>query len=345
MGNININMDSLKQKKEWKRHKIQEGVNIVRFLPPFGAESNGYPYRKWNVIWGLVDPTNGRKRPFASPITIENRCPVYEYLKLLKAKVEALKADLIKQGKNEEEIKERLKDTNAFIASLTPKKIYAWNAVDKSGTVGILELKATAHKAVTELMTQYINDYNQDPTSLGNTPEDSGLWFAITRSGMGLKTEYKVAKNQAMVKVNGIPSYQDDRSHLPEAVASGYEKLGYDLANIYQKKTYDQIKEILLANLYYQVQENADLKIDGFYVDLGANGEGAKVQAPAAQASVQQTPITKGATAPKIKLEVPAEVEDDEDDEVYVAKTTPVKATASNDTDDLLKMADDIFNN
>ena len=340
MATISINMDSLKQKKEWKRHKIQDGVNILRFLPPFGPEANGYPYRKWNIIWGLIDPMNGRTRPFASSITTENKCPVYEYLKLLKAKVEVIKAELLGQGKTEEEVKERLKETNAFISQINPKKIYAWNAVDKSGTVGIAELKTKAHKALTELMATYISEYNQDPTSLGSTVDDSGVWFAITRTGSNLQTEYKVAKNQAMVKINGIPSYQDDRTALPEAVAKDYEKNGYDLANIYQKKTYDQLKEILIANISHFAQENSDLKIDGFYIEAAPMAQVVKAATttPTVITAPQPAPV-KAPVVPKIKIEVPVEADDEEEE---VAVTMP---KTSSDTDDLLKMADDIFNN
>ncbi len=145
MAKISINQDSLKPKREWKRHKVKEGSNIFRLLPPFGDESNGYPYRKWMVIWGLNDPESGRMRPYASSITSsEKACPVMEYVDALKKKVEVKKAQLQAAGTSEAEIKEALKPLNKVISNLRPKTVFAWNAVDKAGTLGLLEVKSTA---------------------------------------------------------------------------------------------------------------------------------------------------------------------------------------------------------
>ena len=83
---IKINLDSLKTRREWKRHKVKDGSNVYRILPPFGEASNGYPYRKWQIIWGLQDPESGRARPFASSMTSEKKCPVTEYVTALKKK-------------------------------------------------------------------------------------------------------------------------------------------------------------------------------------------------------------------------------------------------------------------
>src|ERR1035437_8675417 len=106
---IKLNLDSLKSRKEWKRHKVKDGHNIYRILPPFGEASNGYPYRKWQIIWGLTDPESGRARPFASSMTSEKRCPVTEFAASLKKRAETMKAQLQASGASEEEAKVRLK--------------------------------------------------------------------------------------------------------------------------------------------------------------------------------------------------------------------------------------------
>ena len=43
---IKINLDSLKTRREWRRHKVKDGHNVFRILPPFGEKSNGFPYKK-----------------------------------------------------------------------------------------------------------------------------------------------------------------------------------------------------------------------------------------------------------------------------------------------------------
>jgi hypothetical protein len=178
-GKIKINMDSLKSRREWKRHKVKDGHNVYRILPPFGESSNGYPYRKWQIIWGLFDPESGRARPFASSMTSEKKCPVTEYVGLLKKKAETLKSQLATAGISEEESKERLSALNKLISDLNPKTTYIYNAADKAGEVGLLELKSTAHKKIKTEMSEYIQTYNQDPTSLNSEETDSGVLVEI----------------------------------------------------------------------------------------------------------------------------------------------------------------------
>ena len=322
MSNIKINLDSLNPKsfKKTVRHKVQEGSNIVRFLPPFGPEANGYPYRKWNVIWGLIDPNSGRMRPFASSSTYEGQCPVYDYLDLLKQKVQGL------EGTTDEE---KLKKLNEFISGLRPKSVYAYNATDKSGQVGVLELKTTAHKKVIALMNKYITDYNQDPTSLNSDPSDSGVWFDITRSGRGFDTTYDASKNQTMVKdANNVPSFQDDRSPLAENIVQSFDSVAYDLNNLYQKLSYDELKDILIANLVHASVDLPEILLPGFGLEeAGVQTPQRDTLDPRPEANAPQ-----GAGAVNLNL---GKTDD-------AAPSAPT-ATAT-DTDDILAMADDIFN-
>ena len=260
---IKLNLDSLKARKEWKRHKVKDGHNIFRILPPFGEASNGYPYRKWQITWGLTDPDSGRARPFASSMTSEKRCPVTEFAYALKDRAATMQAQLKATGASDEEVKARLKDLNDLINNITPKTVYIYNAADKSGEVGLLELKSTAHKSMKEQMTKYIQDYNQDPTSLGSADEDSGVWFDVIRAGTFYDTTYKVEKVQTLVKNGAQRSIIDDRGPLPEAVVSNYDNLAYDLTAVYQTKTYDELDAILQANLpnIIEAVPDADLSV------------------------------------------------------------------------------------
>jgi hypothetical protein len=304
MANININLDSLNPKsfKKTVRHKVQDGDNVYRFLPPFGTEANGYPYRKWNVVWGLIDPNSGRMRPFASPSTYEGRCPVYDYLDVLKPTLETITDEA------------KLDELNKFISGLRPKSVYAYNASDKSGQVGVLELKTTAHKKVISLMDKYIKDYNQDPTSLGSDPTDSGVWFKITRTGRGFDTTYDAEKNQSTIKdANGIPSFQDDRSPLAENIVQSFDSVAYDLSTLYQKLSYDELKDILIANLVHVSETLPEVLVPGFGLEEAQEDTVAGAQINVA---AEQLPTSTGGSAPMAK----------------------------SDTDEILAMADDIFN-
>lgn len=337
MANISINLDSLSPKsfKKTVRHKIKDGTSIFRFLPPFGTESQGYPYCKWNVIWGLTDPNTGRERPFASPSTYEGQCPVFDYLEVLRAKVEAEKMTLMSKGMSEDKVKEKQDKINKFISQIRPKTVYAYNASDKSGTVGVVELKSTAHKDVLKVMNQYIKDYNQDPTSLKSEVTDSGVWMKIVREGTGFDTKYSASKNQTMVKdaVTGIPSYQDDRSPLAQNIIDSYEQLGYNLNTLYQKNTYEELKEILVANLLNFAEDMPEVLVPGFGLEEFQSGSFSATVSTTAQ---------KGSGSVKLNLGSADEVEVDE---VPVSKPVNKAKASSTDTDDLLAMADNLFNN
>jgi hypothetical protein len=330
MANISINLDSLNPKsfKKTVRHKIKDGTSIFRFLPPFGTESNGYPYCKWNVVWGLIDPNTGRERPFASPSTYEGQCPVFDYLEILRGKVEAEKMVLMSKGMSEDDVKAKQDKVNKFISQIRPKTVYAYNASDKTGTIGVVELKSTAHKEVLKIMNQYIKDYNQDPTSLNSAVTDSGVWMKITREGAGFETKYGASKSQIMAKdpTTGIPSYQDDRSALADNISENFQDIGYNLNTLYQKHTYEELKDILVANLIKFGEDMPEVLVSGFGLEESQSGT---FSAPAA---------VKGSGAVKLNLGSA----DDVEDEAPVSK--PAAKSSASDTDELLKMADNLFN-
>jgi hypothetical protein len=319
MANISINLDSLSPKsfKKTVRHKIKDGTSIFRFLPPFGQEANGYPYCKWNVVWGLIDPNTGRERPFASPSTYEGQCPVFDYLEILRQKVESEKITLMSKGMTEDQVKQKQEKINKFISGIRPKTVYAYNASDKSGTIGVVELKSTAHKDVLKVMNQYIKDYNQDPTSLNSLVSDSGVWMKIMREGLGFDTKYSATKNQTMVKdaTTGVPSYQDDRTPLAESISENFQEIGYNLNTLYQKHTYEEFKEILVANLIKFGEDMPEVLVSGYGLE---EHEGM----PKSSQSVPLAP-TRGSAPVKLNL----------------------GSTDDGDTEDLLKMADNLFNN
>jgi hypothetical protein len=325
---IKLNLDSLKTRREWKRHRVKDGHNVFRILPPFGENSNGYPYRKWQVIWGLKNPEDGRMRPYASSMTSEKACPVTEYVAELKTKSDTLRAKLQAAGTSEEEIKERVGNLNKLISDLSPKTVYVYNAVDKAGEVGLLELKSTAHKKMKAEMLDYVRIYNQDPTSLGSSEEDSGVWFDVIRSGLGRDTEYDVKKCQTRVKdERGKVSFEDDRSALPDNVVDSYNDLAYDLSSVYQVRSYSDLEQILAANM----------------ADIVASVPDADTSATVAPV-VQKTtpPVVKPTSKVTLKLD---DVDEEDEEDVPMRRVAPsvtkavaaVKTVNAHDDDDFIK--------
>lgn len=324
---IKINLDSLKSRREWKRHKVKDGHNVFRILPPFGEASNGYPYRKWQIIWGLADLETGRMRPFASSMTSEKKCPVTEFVGELAKKAESIKSQLQAAGASDDDIKNRLKDITQLIQDLKPKTVYLYNAVDKAGEVGLLELKSTAHKKMKTEMNQYVQDYNQDPTSLNSADDDSGVWFDVIRSGLGRDTEYDVKKCQVRTKsATGKVTFEDDRSPLPEAVSGNFDNLAYDLSTVYQVKSYDELSDILEANMDMLAERCAELRQDRI-----------------SNAVHNSAPVAAVATKAQGIAKVSTRFDDADDDEEDVPAVVLSKSAPAAD-DDFMAEADAILN-
>ena len=236
-------------------------------------------------------------------MSTEGRCPLVEYTKGLQAKADKMKSN----GSSKEE----LRKINELISVFRPKNSFLYNASDKDGNVGILELKATAHDQLKALMGDYIKDYNQDPTSLNSEDDDSGVWFKFIRTGQKFDTKYKVEKEQTKVKENGRIAFVDDRTALPEHVTQNYDSLAYDIHTIYKVLTYDEVKTVMLANLRI-IEEGGTVNSFG-----GGDTQEEEV--------AEETQPTRGQSRVNLRL----------DDETSEPTTT---------SNDVFQMAEDIFN-
>ena len=352
MGKIAINQDSLKSRRDWKRHQIQKGSNVFRILPPFGDVSvhNNYPYKKWSTVW-LVDPKTGTRRPFASPLTDgEQECPVREYSDKLNKHIEKLKSTFEAKGMSEEKVKDKLKGLREIAWQIKVQHSYAYNASDKSGEVGLLELKSTAHQGIKKMMNTYIKEYGQDPTTLDSDIEDNaGVWFLINKEGEGKMTEYKVDFNQLREKLpNGKISKEDDRSPLSDNVTQNYADLGYDLNAVYTRKSYDELREILLYNLAILAQTTPECILPGFEIDDVAVAPAKAVESEMEDEDEVEVKAPVKKTSKVVTLQL-----DDEDDVPFELDETPKKApaktlaapasTKQRSKSDIMQMADDIL--
>ena len=197
----------------------------------------------------------------------------------------------------------------------------------------MLELKSTAQKKMKSEMTSYIQTYNQDPTSLNSDDTDSGVWFNITRQGVGRDTEYDVKIVQSKIKAaSGKITFEDDRSPLADSIVENYDNLAYDLGGVYQVKTYDQLAEILEANMEDLVKLCPDADLNAFE----------RVVLAPSKTEVVATKTT-GTKPVTLKMD---DADEEEAVEVVVTKTATkatVKAKAT-DEDDFMAAADALLN-
>jgi hypothetical protein len=352
MGKITINQDSLKSRREWKRHKIKEGSNVFRILPPFGdvETHNNYPYRKWSTVW-LTDPKTGKRRPFASPMTDgAKECPVKEYSDALTKFIDKQKAQLEAKGASEDKIKEKLKGLREVQWQIKVQHVYAYNAADKSGEVGLLEVKSTAHQGLKKMMNQYIKDYGQDPTSLNSDlKNDAGVWFNISKEGEGKMTEYDVAFAILKKKnADGELEKKDDRSPLSDNIVENYADLGYDLNAVYTRKTYDELKDLLVYNLSLLQDTCPEAILPGYEA-----GETSGDESDDSEQEEEEEVQAKPASKPKVTLNLGSDDDESDDEEEEEAprkpapKAAPAKTAApvtkAKSKDDIMAMAEDIL--
>lgn len=342
---LKINQDSLKERKEYKRHKVNQGDNIYRILPPFGEAANGYPYKAWTLSW-LPDPATGRNRPYASTRSFgEKDCPITEYTKALETKYTQLSDTMKSKGVDDATVRERLKGITKLLMNIKPKTSYFYNATNKAGEVGILELKKTAHDGIKKQMMQYITDYGQDPTSLNSDENDSGVWFKVRRDGELTNTEYSVLKNQTKQKIGGQLVFVDDRSELPQNIVDSYPSLGYDLTTLYKKVSYDELKNALLSALTAVYDSVPEARIAGFDPDSDS-------------VEVKAAPV-RAQSAPKAVVNLKFASDDEGDDAPFdggtvvatvqtaatqAASPTVKRAVSNTDNDDVFKHAMSLLN-
>jgi hypothetical protein len=305
-------MDSLKSGRDYVRHKIKDGSNIYRILPPHGDPSvhNNYPYRRWSTVW-LHDPKANKRLPFATPLMDGKDCPVKEYGDALTARIEQIKNKLASEGRSESEIKAELEGLRNIQWSLKVNYTYAYNACDQAGTVGILELKPTAHKAMKKMMNLFITENSQDPTTLGASSDEYGVWFNILKEGQKKDTEYSVAFHQTKEKRDGKLIKIDDTSPLPDNVIENYDSLAYDLNAIYTRRSYSELKAILIANLAMIANDVPEAILPGY-----ESSEKPTLVAPVRSLPTQKT------SAPAAKVALNLHDEDDEDDGIPFSGST-----------------------
>lgn len=349
MGKITINQDSLKSRREFKRFKLKDGANVYRILPPFGDVEvhNNYPYRKWSTAW-MLDPRSGSRRPFASPMTDGSQeCPVKEYNDALTKFIERKKKALEDNDYTKEEIKTELEDLYQIQWQLKVTHTYAYNAADKSGELGLLEVKSTAHQGIKKMMNTYIKEYGQDPTCLeSDIKENAGVWINITKEGEKKDTEYNVAFSQIKKKTaDGEIIKVDDRLPLSDNIVDNYTDLAYDLSTLYVRKTYDELKEILLFNLAMLSKATPECVLPGYNIEGLIEEEVQEKPAKRVSVVIEEPVVAKK----KIAIQI-----DDCDEEeapkpvkraVAAAPVASMKMakTKSYSSDEVMQMAEDIL--
>ena len=298
--NEELNLDGMASanRREIKRFKVTEGSHLYRILPPFGTDHQKRASRQIQLHWGY-ETSDGKKRPLVCSYSTEGSCPICIKVKSLEEELKSLKDS----GADEEEIKE----LEQVISARRVKRSFLLNAANKEGEVGVLEIPKTAHDQLLDLMREQITKFAKNPTSLKD-----GVWFLFTRSGKGFKTEYKVAVNKAIVKVDGEDLERVDRTSLAPSIIDGYESLAYDIHSMYKPQAAEDLARIVNGEPIDHVFKREKPKAEAAPSEEEAPAPQPKKAAPAAEKPKAAAPEKKAA---KPAAKAPVAVETSEDDD------------------------------
>lgn len=285
-----INLETLEPKtsRQINRHKLKEGDNFFRILPPFGANHNGMVFAEWRIHWGYSDG-NGQTRPLVCTFPTEGFCPICEESK----KLYQAKEDLIKEFKNEdkevmwklvpEDIKAQHTELRESWNTISSKKSYYYNAIDPSGNVAILQLSKTAKDQLNEKILYAHKKMGFNPVSL-----QTGCFFNVKKVKTGpraMDVKYIVDFVKETIKAeNGDVMEKIKREPISSFVIENFDKLAYDLHTLYPIRTAEELYKIMNGDTSSLDSKKAFNKQDAA---IAANStpsapvEAPKVEAPA----------------------------------------------------------------
>lgn len=307
-----INTGALKpgSSRELRSFKLNLGDNIYRILPPFGTNHNGVPFAEHYLHW-FTDPT-GKQRPLACSKKTERFCPVCEEASNVYKEYERILGDFKSpDGKVNfkgmpDEINKKQKSVKEIFDKLRAQRGYYYNAMDQSGTVGVLRLPKTAADELGDRILEAIQTMGFNPLSLKN-----GTLFNIKQVAKDgpkskMNVEYKVefvreSENTADGVIQRIK-----KSSLPESVILNFEKLAYDVHTLYPTRTSAELKRVMLGDKMVWADIDAAKKARQQAAAAGDNDDDApEVEAVA---PTMTAPVVVPTSVAEVSVSVPATV-------------------------------------
>jgi hypothetical protein len=229
---VELNIDEMSSNTSTpiNRFKVTEGTHVLRILPPFGTDHRNRASHEINLHWGFTTAA-GQVRPISCSYPTEKYCPICTRAKELEALAERAKAE----GDADSE-----KENRDQSIKLRSRRSFLYNAADKNGKVGVLDVPKSLHDEIIKLFKEYVQKFDLDPTSLTD-----GVWLQLSREGQGLKTRYAAKFNKTTAKIDGELVEKLDRTPLSDSVVNNYEKLAVDIHSLHRPSTALELKKVL----------------------------------------------------------------------------------------------------
>ena len=243
-------LENNKKDRRIERHKLVEGNNVLRILPPFGTNHGKSAFAEWSLHWGFMDK-DGNKRPIVCTYKYEGYCPICEVSRELYKKKTALVKEYM-DADNKKVLWDRMPDSlkaqytklNQEWEDIKPTTQYFYNAIDLNHSIKILALSKMAHDGLKKKILDAMDKYGISPASL-----NAGCYFVISKIKIGTRVrdvKYEVDLYKQIEKdAQGNVIERILKTALPDAVINGYDKLAYDIHTLYTVRSSSDVAKIL----------------------------------------------------------------------------------------------------
>lgn len=201
-----------------KTGKVNPGENFIRILPPMhNLASQGTWKVYFTTHWGYKgvnprDPSRGVARPFRCILDKDRRsglirqeCPACTMYEELKARAEEMKAGLKAKGLKEDEVETAMSAITQQLRDFRAESKYYVNVLYKDGKVGDFKLNHKDHMSRINAIIDGVDGKGGllKTDDINPLDPDQGVWFKITRVGMGVNPPDTVEVEQEDVEIQG----------------------------------------------------------------------------------------------------------------------------------------------
>lgn len=252
MGFKKTSSDNFKQTNYATSFYIESEV-ICRIIPTL--ENADFPYKKWMLVWV---PVQGKpSKCFATTANLGNKCPVTNLHNIISKVIG--NPEVLSKYENKEKILERIKHI-AFKLNL--QAFYVYNAVvfnpkTKNQQLGILYMKTTAHKSLSKLINEYLED-DIDPLDI-----ESGIWFKLSKDIDASNGRVSYSAEKQMIKT------KDEKGRIKEGLweepisipIKEIEAKAVDLSSIYKITPDEEVRSYMNNFIAKEMDWNLFLEI------------------------------------------------------------------------------------
>ena len=225
-----------------KFHKLMEGNNVFRILPPLGAlAQKGIWSRYYRVEWGYKD-TNNKIRTFLDCRVVNRQTNMVEVESAAHLRREQLKAAQLKFKEAGDEA--NVKATSDLLKQFNLEAKHHMNAVNLQGEIGLLKIGHNAKKLLDEQIKNIVESEGIDPLGV-----DTGIYFNIQKIGKGRDTTYQVSvfTQNVEAEIGGQKTIVQQKvmHKMDQAFINRLENEAFNLEGMYPAPTALEIQEMV----------------------------------------------------------------------------------------------------